>query len=564
MAASRILALNIGASQITLAEFKVSSGKSPVLLQYGSMPLGVEPDSDTDSSAFVIDALRTLMKEKSIRPAPLLMSVSGQTVFPRFVKLPPVTKDKILQMVRYEAEQNVPFPIEEVVWDYQLIGDASDGEQNAMIVAVKTESAVSLTNCVQAVGMEPEVVDVAPLAIANCVQISYPDLEGCTMVLDIGARSTNLIFLEDNRVFYRTIPVAGNTITQEIAKSFGVDFQEAERMKLESGFVALGGVYASDDETADKLSKVIRNVVTRLHAEINRSINFYRSQQGGSVPSHVLLTGGSCTISHMDTFFREKLKVEVDYLNPFASVEIGGHVSQDAVGEDFYCLSEVIGLAMRKAASCLVEINLMPPDLVQKKTFRKRIPFLIAGAAAILVGVVLLGISSGARLGHYTEQRDKAKAEKRSYEAPRAAVREEVASASAVAKDIDSYVALINQRAVALRRIDSLRAAMLDGMWLVAAEPARDESGRMAKLVIHCRGFVDKLRKAEEAAGSGSNMTAVELFRDRLAAQPAFTNDAQAIAITLQTDMAGLAAKVKEFTLHVPFAPDCIIGKAGE
>ncbi len=562
MAASRILALNIGASQITLAEFKVSSGKSPVLLQYGSMPLGVEPDSDTDSSAFVIDALRTLMKEKSIRPAPLLMSVSGQAVFPRFVKLPPVTKDKILQMVRYEAEQNVPFPIEEVVWDYQLIGDSADGEQNAMIVAVKTESAMALTNCVQAVGMEPEVVDVAPLAIANCVQISYPNLEGCSMVLDIGARSTNLIFLEDGRVFYRTIPVAGNTITQEIAKSFGVDFQEAERMKREIGFVALGGVYASDDETADKLSKVIRNVVTRLHAEINRSINFYRSQQGGSVPARVLLTGGSCTISHMDTFFREKLKVDVDYLNPFASVEIGGHVNADSVGEDFFCLSEVIGLAMRKAAPCLTEINLMPPDLVQKKTFRKRIPFLVAGSAAILIGVILMGVSSGARLSSYNEQKDKAKAEKRSYEAPRTAVREEVAAAATIEKDIDSYVKLINRRGVALRRIDSLRAAMLDGMWLVAAEPARDGSGRVTKLVIHCRGFVDKLRKAEEA--SGSNKTAVEIFRDRLAAQPAFTNDAQAIGITLQTDMAGLAAKVKEFTLHVPLAPDCIIGKAGE
>ena len=562
MAANRILALNIGASQITLAEFKVRAGNSPVLLQYGSMPLGVEPDSDTDSSAFVIDALRTLMKEKGIRPAPLLMSVSGQTVFPRFVKLPPVAKDKILQMVRYEAEQNVPFPIDEVVWDYQLIGDASDGEQSAMIVAVKTDSAIALTNCVQAVGMEPEVVDVAPLAIANCVQISYPDLEGCTMVLDIGARSTNLIFLEDGRVFYRTIPVAGNTITQEIAKSFEVDFQEAEQMKREIGFVALGGVYASEDEKADKLSKVIRNVVTRLHAEINRSINFYRSQQGGSVPARVLLTGGSSTISHMDTFFREKLKVDVDFLNPFASVEIGGHISQDTVGEDFYFLSEVIGLAMRKAASCLVEINLMPPDLVQKKTFRKRIPFLVAGAASLLVGVLLMGFVSGTRLNGFSEQRDKVKKEKRGYDTYRTAVREQVAAAEAVEKDIDAYVTLVNQRAVALRRLDSLRAAMLDGMWLVAAEPVRDEGGAVTKFTIHCRGFVDKLRKAEESAGS--NMTAVELFRNRLAAQPAFTNDAKAIDITLQTDMAGLAAKVKEFTLRVPLAPDCIIGKAGE
>ena len=561
MAANRILALNIGASQVTLAEFKVSAGNSPVLLQYGSVPLGVEPDSDADSSAFVIDALRTLMKEKSIRPAPLLMSVSGQAVFPRFVKLPPVTKDKVLQMVQYEAEQNVPFPIEEVVWDFQLIGDASDGEQNAMIVAVKTDSVVALTNCVQAIGMEPEVVDVAPLSIANCVQISYPEAEGCTMVLDIGARSTNLVFLEEGRVFYRTIPVAGNTITQEIAKSFEIDFRQAEEMKREIGFVALGGVYASEDERADKLSKVIRNVVTRLHAEINRSINFYRSQQGGSVPSRVLLTGGSSTISHMDTFFREKLKVDVDYLNPFASVEIGGRLNADSVAEDFYGLAEVIGLAMRKSAQCLVEINLMPPALVEKKTFRKRIPFLAIGAVAILAGVAMLGLSSVAQLGHYEKQRDAARKEKAKYKTPREEVAREVAAAAAVEKDINAYADLIRRRTVVLKRIDSLRAAMLDGMWLVAVEPV-GEGGVVTKLIVRGRGFVDKMRKVEDS--SGSKKTAVEMLRDRLAAQPAFTNDVSAIDITQQTDAPGLAGKVKEFTLRVPLAPDCVFMKEGE
>ena len=562
MAANRILALNIGAGQVTLAEFKVSSGNSPELLQYGSMPLGVEPDSDADSSAYVIDALRTLMRERSIRPAPLLMTVSGQAVFPRFVKLPPVAKDKVYQMIRYEAEQNVPFPIEEVVWDYQLIGDASDGEQGAMIVAIKNDSATALTNCVQAVGLEPEVVDVAPLAIANCVQLSYPDLEGCTMVLDIGARSTNMIFLEEGRVFYRTIPVAGNTITQEIAKSFQIDFREAEQLKLEKGFVALGGVYASEDETADRLSKVIRNVVTRLHAEINRSINFYRSQQGGSVPSRVLLTGGSSTIQYMDTFFREKLKVDVDYLNPFASVQIGGKVDSEKVGEDFYGLAEVVGLAMRKSASCLMEINLMPPELVQKKTFRKRIPFLAAGAVAVVGAVTLLGLVSHNQLGLFERQRDEAKKERRSYDGARQEVKDKVAEATAVERDIDLYASLIRQRTVMSQRFDSLRSALLDGMWLVSVEPVQEGEGAITKLSITGRGFIDKLRKAEDSVGTGA--TAVEIFRDRLAAQPAFTNDVKSIEIISQTDAAGLKAKVKEFKLLVGIAPDCVFGKDGE
>ena len=562
MAAKRILALNIGSSQVTLAEFKVSAGKSPVLVQYGSAPLGVEPDSDADASAFIIDALRAIMREKAFHPAPLLMSVSGQAVFPRFVKLPPVAKDKILQMVRYEAEQNVPFPIEEVVWDYQLIGDASDGEQSAMIVAVKTETVAALTSCVQAVGLEPEIVDVAPLAIANCAFVSYPGLEGCTMVLDMGARSTNLIFLEEGRVFYRTIPVAGNTITQEIAKTFQIDFRAAEQMKREKGFVALGGTYASEDETADKLSKVIRNVVTRLHAEINRSVNFYRSQQGGSVPSRVLLTGGSSVISHIDTFFREKMKVEVDYLNPFESVDIG-NLDADKVGADFYGLCEVIGLAMRKSAPCLVETNLMPPALIQKKTFRKRIPFLAVGALCILAGVGLMGLGARAQLGAYTAQRDDARAARKPFEARRAEVSREIDAASAVVADIDAYAGLIRQRTTVLQVVDSLRGALLDGMWLVSVEPVFEE-GAISKLAVAGRGFIDKLRKAEESAGQGVATTAVEIFRNRLAAQPAFTEDAKAIKIRYQRDVAGLSAKVKEFSLEIPLAPGYVMGKAGK
>jgi hypothetical protein len=263
----------------------------------------------------------------------------------------------------------------------------------------------------------------------------------------------------------------------------------------------------------------------------------------------------------MDTFFREKLKVDVDYLNPFKSVEIGGRLDADKVAEDFYGLAEVIGLAMRKSASCLVEINLMPPALVEKKTFRRRIPFLAVGAVAILVGVALLGLSSASQLGHYETQRDAARKEKGKYKTPREEVAREVAAVAAVEKDIDAYADLIRRRTVVLKRIDSLRAAMLDGMWLVAVEPVGEE-GVVTKLIVRGRGFVDKMRKVEEAAGS--KLTAVEMLRDRLAAQPAFTNDIAAIDITQQSDAPGLAAKVKEFTLRVPLAPDCVFGKGGE
>ena len=345
----RILALDLGASKIVLAEFHISKGGELELLRYGINPIGAETKSESDKLAYIVTAIRDIMREQGIRPAPMLMTVSGQAVFPRFVKLPPVGRDKLKQIVQYEAEQNVPFPIDEVVWDYQLIG-GDEGELNVMLVAVKIENIKRLTDAVQAAELEPEIVDVAPMALYNAVRFNYPELDACSMVLDMGARSSNLVFIEENRIFSRSIPVAGNTITQELMKEFDVEFDEAEEIKREHGFVAFGGVYAGpDNETAERASKIIRSVLTRLHAEVNRSINFYRSQQGGVAPAMVFLTGGSSIIPHVDTFFRDKLKVDVEYLNPFSAVSVAESIDADQVNNDLQSLGEVVGLALRRA-----------------------------------------------------------------------------------------------------------------------------------------------------------------------------------------------------------------------
>ena len=546
LTSDRILALNIGASRLALAEFRVKNGQAPELLQYGLADLGIEPESETDPSAYIVAALRDLMRERGIRPAPLLMTLSGQAVFPRFVKLPPVARDKIIPMIHYEAEQNVPFPIGEVVWDYQLVGNADGGEQNVMIVAVKTENVVALTDCVQAAGLEPEIVDVASLALYNCAAYNYPGQDGCTMVLDIGARSTNLVFVEEGRIFSRSIPVAGNTITQEIAKSFQTEFRVAEQMKREHGFVALGGVYAgAEDETADRISKVIRNVVTRLHAEVNRSINFYRSQQGGSVPSRVLLTGGSSIIPHMDTFFREKLKVDVDYLNPFVNVTVGGRANAEKVGEEFFGLGEVVGLALRRSIPCPVEINLMPPNLVQRKTFRRRIPFFGAAAAALLLALFAGSFHAGLQARRHQRQQDGVEARLRQLQTGREALQREAQARDGLLRELDVYRALVEQRTLLAKRLVAVRDSVLEGMWLTAIEPMRDAAGLVTGLRISGRGFSDRL-KAHEAAG-GNQATAVEMFRDRLKAQPIFTDD---VAIRREHDDERFPDRVRVFTLE--------------
>ena len=510
---SRMLALNVGASKLVLAEFQFAEGRLPELVNYGVAPVGQSAEGEADSSAYVIAGIRDVMQERGIRPAPLLMTLSGQTVFPRYVRLPAVGKDKLRQMVQYEAEQNVPFPIDEVVWDYQLVGEAESGEQNAMIVAVKTENVVSLTDCAEALGLEPQLVDVAPLALYNCVRHNYPEADGCTMVLDIGARSTNLVFIEEGRVFSRSIPVAGNAITNDLSKSFSIGLAEAEALKKKHAVVALGGVYsAGDDEVTEKVAKVVRNVVTRLHAEVNRSINFYRSQQNGSPPARVLLTGGTSTIPNMDTFFREKLKIEVDYLNPFVNVVVGGQVDPDRAGTDFYQLAEVVGLALRRSGPCPMEINLIPPKLVQKRVFPARLPYLGAAGLALVAGLAVLAVHAKSDAVSYQAQAQVAEERAAKLEKMSKMVKAAEADLGKAGKLAASYQALAERRTAWLRVLDGVRKCLDEGSWLAEIEPVRNGDGELVALRMKGYGFEDSLKKAEK----GSSRTAAELLCNRL------------------------------------------------
>lgn len=553
MGAERILALNIGAGQITLAEFRVAAGKAPVLMQYGVAPLGLDPESDLDPSGFINAALTDIMKETGIKPGPLVMSVSGQSVFPRFVKLASMPKDKIRQYIATEAEQNVPFPIEELTWDYQLVGSDELGEQNTMIVAAKTESITALTGAVASVGLEPSLVDVAPLAIYNCVANGYPLRDGCIMVLDIGSRSTNLVFVEQGKVFYRSIPVAGNTITQEIARTFQTDFRTAEAMKIESGFVSLGGVTAAEDEESDRMSKCIRGVVTRLHAEVNRSINFYRSQQNGSAPARVLLTGGSSNLQHMDTFFREKLRIDVDFLNPFKSVAFGPRVDKERAEGDFLELAEVVGIALRESAMGSVAINLMPPLLLEKKEFRRKIPFFAVSAAALLVSMAFLMLAGRERQSHSGARRDAADARLSELRLRNDKLKKEQSRREGIKSELARYDALVGRRVSVLRRLEAIEDSLLGGMWLVSVSSSDDDTS----MTIVARGFSDSLKR-QTAASPGK--TAAELFGSRLTAHKPFSG--QKCEILQQKNLSDFGGRVSEIKISVGVNGEYSLGKA--
>ncbi len=492
----RILALDIGASKLVIAEFKSVKSSGLELVNYSISPLGVDPDSTADPSAYIVAAIRDNLRESGIRPGPVALSISGQMVFPRYVRLPPVTPDKISQIVRYEAQQNVPFPIDEVVWDYQLIGQDT-GDLSVMLVAVKGDVVKNLTDCVEAAGLDPVLVDVSPLALYNTVRYNYADLPGCTMILDMGARSTNVVFVEGNRIFSRSIPVAGIAVTKDVMKEFELSFEEAEQLKVAHAFVGFGGAYEGHEiGVADRTSKIVRNVMTRLHAEVTRTINFYRSQQGGSQPSMVLLAGGCSVIPHVNTFLKEKLKMEVDYLNSFRNVAVNAGLSAEKIGAEVHLLGEVVGLALRRSLSCPVEINLLPPDLVARKVLQRRLPFFAMAAAGLILIMLVVGVFLHRMRAMAEDRLAKVQARVEQLTSPDNALnalgtqKEEVLGKAGVLTD------LIASRTRWMAVLGGLHSRLIDGMWLTSVQPVSktDETGATtSRLTIQGMGFSDKV-----------------------------------------------------------------------
>ncbi len=494
----RVLTLDIGASKLAMAEFALLRGGLE-LTRYATTSLGADPDSEADASAFVVSGIHELLRTKGFTPGPVMVSISGQAVFPRYVKLPPVASEKIPQIVRYEAQQNVPFPIDEVVWDYQIVGQEADG-LSVMLVAVKNDFVRNWMACVEAAGLEPETVDVSPFALYNAVRYNYADLPGCAMILDIGARTTNIVFVEGDRIFSRSIPVAGIAMTKDLMKEFDLPYADAEQLKRAHGFVGFGGAYEGHEVgVADRASKIIRNVMTRLHAEISRTINFYRSQQGGSQPTMALLAGGASVMPHTDTFLKDKLKINVEYLNPFRNVAVGENISAEEIGRDIHLLGEVVGLGLRRALSCPVEINLLPPEMAARRTFMRRLPFLGLAAVGLAMIMMVFWVYTLRMRSAKEERRRKTEAMVAALAAPNvrlSAIQREQEAVLAQAADL---AGLVRSRTRWAEIIGDIRDRLPAGAWLTALRPvvAETPAGEAAvaaeRIEIHGRAFSDKV-----------------------------------------------------------------------
>lgn len=401
------LCVDFGAGSVKVAEFAANEAGTLTLTQFGVRALGPEGYQESKREAAVVKVVQALLTENGIKSRAANVCAPGYQVFSKFVKLPQVDTSKVTQIIQYEAQQNVPYPLEEVVWDYQIMGTTPSGELEVLLVAIKSDVVEGLFRAGEASGLKLQLVDVSPAALCNAFRFNYGDLDGCTMLLDIGGKTSNLLFFEKGKVFARGINIGANAITTDFIAEAKVPYAKAEELKIVDGFVSLGGAYEEPENPQQAaIAKIARQVMTRLHIQVNQTIQFYRGQQGGSAPTRLYLAGGGSILPYTREFFAEKLSVEVDYFNPFRNIQIDPAVRVEELAKVAHGFGEVVGLGLRNLAQCPVELNLVPKSIRTRQEVERKKPYFIASALSLIAFVFAVGLLFGKLAGVKQESLD--------------------------------------------------------------------------------------------------------------------------------------------------------------
>ncbi len=397
--ARRAVGIDIGESSVKVAELEYVRGKV-YLASCDVVDFGLVPGEGAENrDEIVIEVLRRIFEEKKLRSKVSILSVSGQSVFIRTVKLPMVGKAKLDRIVRYEAQQQVPFPIEEIAWDYQVIPPragapekAAEGGVDVRLVAIKSELVDQIIRPAVSIKLYPEIIDVGVLAMYNCLDFVGLDLVECQAVLEIGARTTNISVISNREIWTRSVPIAGNTFSREIKNAMKIPFPEAESLKLQHG-VLLDPARVKELHM-EEYEKAVNGVLIRFVAEVTRSFSFYKTQICPDDIKKVHLIGGVSEMKNLDRVLEERLKLPVTRLDPVSLIpvrpEFGILFDVSSVG---HLLGTAIGLALRRLRRNPIEINLLPPRMIQQQRLAKGVRHYVAAGGVLLVSVMLLWLN---------------------------------------------------------------------------------------------------------------------------------------------------------------------------
>ena len=343
---SEIIGLDIGSSSIKVIQLKDNDG-SYTLSRFGVIPLAPEMivEGTIMDSVRCGEVLQNLIKDQSISTKDAVISLSGHSVIVKRVSLPQMTEDELAESIKWEAEQYIPFDINDVNMDFQILSTFVDPEgkpqMNVLLAAVKKDKLTEYTSLVIEAGLRPVIVDIDSFALENMYGINYEVREDETVALiNIGASLANINILKGGMfAFTRDVSIGGNRYTESIQKELSISYEDAERVKK-------GESVEGVDPLA--LDSVIENVSSEIASEITRSFGYFKTASGNESIDKIMLSGGSSKIKNLNSFLQERLEIPVEIANPFRKIEIPSEFDSDYIRDITPIAAVAVGLGIRR------------------------------------------------------------------------------------------------------------------------------------------------------------------------------------------------------------------------
>jgi type IV pilus assembly protein PilM len=344
-----VVGLDIGSSAVKAVELK-PAGKSYKVMAVGVEP--IPPDSIVDGAIIdgtaVADAIKRLFENKAFKSKDVAASLSGNAVIVKKISLPVMTEAELSESIYWEAEQYIPFDIQDVNLDYQILdagtGSDSKGTMEVLLVAAKKEKIADYTGVIAQAGKVPVVVDVDAFALQNAYEMNYGnDPQAVVVLLNAGASAINInIISGDQSVFTRDISMGGNAYTEAVQKELNLPFESAEAAKKGEPV---------DGVTFQEVQPVLQAMTENVLLEIQKTFDFFKASASSDRIDRVLLSGGASRVDGFQKALEERFATKIEPFNPFQS--IGFDASKLGVSDTdgvTTATAVAVGLALRTAS----------------------------------------------------------------------------------------------------------------------------------------------------------------------------------------------------------------------
>ncbi len=359
-----------------------------------------QPDADPDELSR--EALNQFLSRNQIRGDIMAISVPGQSGLARFVKLPPVDEKKIADIVKFEAKQQIPFPLEEVVWDFQRLnkGDIIDGlalETEIGLFAMKRDMVTRAISQFKDVNVEVHMVQMAPLALCNYIAYDLlgkvagvladdDDSHECIVALEIGTDSSNLVITDGGRIIWqRPIPIGGNHFTRALTKEMKLTFAKAEHLKKN----------AAKSPDLKKILSSLKQVLNDFVGEVQRSLGYFTNTHRNASILYMVGLGNAFRLPGLQKFLQEKLQLEVRKLQKLERTTGESVTTAPTFAENIMSFGVAYGLALQGLQQAHLRTNLLPYEVRLERVIRGKKPWVVTAAASLIFGMCMLAFAEG-------------------------------------------------------------------------------------------------------------------------------------------------------------------------